>query len=170
MEELAAIGKVINTHGVKGGLKLQPLSDFPERVKTIRRIFVEKDGKAIQYDVTDAFIHGRFWVVFLRGIETCEEGKPFVGSLISIPLSERMALPKDAYYLDQIIGLEVYTVSGEYLGLVQDVLQTGSNDVYVVKGEKGGGRETLIPALKAVVKSIDFDTGRMDVDPPEGLL
>jgi 16S rRNA processing protein RimM len=166
--EFAAIGKVINTHGVKGGLKVQPLSDFPERVKMLERVFVEKDGSAAPHEISEAFIHGRFWVVFLQGTDTCEKAQAMVGSMLSIPLEERLPLPDGAYYLDQIIGLQVYTVGDRYLGKVQDVLQTGSNDVYVVKD--GEQREMLIPALKAVVRDIDLTQCRMVVDPPEGLL
>lgn len=170
MEEFAAIGKIINTHGIKGGLKIQPLSDFPERVKKLRRVYLQRQGEAKAYDVADAFVHGRFWVMLLVGVDSCDRAEQLVGSLVSIPLSERVSLPNDVYYLDQIIGLEVYTVQGEYLGCVHDVLQTGSNDVYVVREPKEGGREALIPALKTVVQKIDIEQGRMDVDPPEGLL
>lgn len=168
MAELAAIGKVINTHGVKGGLKVLPLSDFPKRLKTLSYVFLEQGASVKEYEVTGSFVHGRFWVLFLRGIDVLDSAERLIGSLISIPLSERMPLPKDFYYLDQIIGLEVYTVNSVYLGRVLEVLQTGSNDVYVVKDEKEGRRETLIPALKTVVK-IDLHLGRMVVDPPEGL-
>jgi 16S rRNA processing protein RimM len=170
LETLAAIGKIVNTHGVKGGLKVQPLSDFPERVKQLRSVFVVKENTTTSYEVEDAFINGRFWVIFLRGIETCEGAGELVGALLSIPLSERYTLPKGAYYLDQIIGLQVYTTGGECLGHIHDVLQTGSNDVYVIRGGEEDKREVLIPALKTVVKKIDLHLGRMDVDPPEGLL
>lgn len=169
MAELAAVGKVINTHGVKGGLKVLPLSDFPERLKALSRVFLEQGTNVTEHEVIDAFVHGRFWVVFLRGIDACDSAERLIGSLISIPLSERMPLPIDVYYLDQIIGLEVYTVNSVYLGRVREVLQTGSNDVYVVKNEKVGKGEILIPALKSVVQ-IDLLLGRMVVDPPEGLL
>jgi 16S rRNA processing protein RimM len=169
LAELAAIGKVINTHGVKGGLKVLPLSDFPERLKALSHVFLEQGASVKEHEVTDAFVHGRFWVLFLRGIEACDSAERLIGALISIPLSERMPLPTDVYYLDQIIGLEVYTVNSVYLGRVREVLQTGSNDVYVVKDEKEGSRETLIPALKTVVQ-IDLRLGRILVDPPEGLL
>lgn len=170
MEETVAIGKVINTHGVKGGLKIHPLSDYPERVKLLRQVFLEKNDNSTSYKVTDAFMNGRFWVVILDGIDSCDDAEKLIGSMLTIPLSERVVLPDDAYFLDQIIGIDVYTVDGSYLGSVTDVLQTGSNDVYVVKNESGDGREVLIPALKAVVVAINLEEQRMDVDPPEGLL
>ena len=169
MEQTAAIGKIINTHGVKGALKVQVLSDFPERVKELRRVFVEKDGKTSTYKVLEAFINGRFWVIRLEGINDIEAATPLFGSILAIPLSERVALPADAYYFDQIIDLAMYTVDGLYLGKITDVIQTGSNDVYVARNEQDG-TEVLIPALKAIVKSIDLELGRVVVDPPEGLL
>ena len=169
MEQTAAIGKVINTHGVKGALKVMPLSDFPERLKTLDRVFVEKEGLSTPRKVDEAIVHGRFWIVRLEGIATYEEARALVGSVLAILLSERMELPEGSYYLDQIIGLNVYTVSGDYLGSVRDVLQTGGNDVYIVS-DKDKGTEVLIPALKAIVLAIDLEGRKMEVDPPEGLL
>jgi 16S rRNA processing protein RimM len=169
LEHTAAIGKVINTHGVKGALKVMPLSDFPERLKTLDRVFVEKEGLSTPRKVDEAFVHGRFWIVRLEGIATYEEARTLVGSVLTILLSERMELPEGSYYLDQIIGLEVYTVGGDYLGFIRDVLQTGGNDVYIVS-DKDKGTEVLIPALKTVVVAIDLEGRKMEVDPPEGLL
>lgn len=168
MEDRAAVGKVINTHGVRGGLKVQPLSDIPGRAGKLKRVYVEKEGRSAEHHVVEAFTHGRFWIIRLEKVRTMDEAEGLVGSLITIPLSERMELPGDTYYLDQIIGLDVYLTDGTYLGRVTDVLQTGSNDVYVVKAENG--REALIPALKSVIVGVDTTAGRMEVDPPEGLL
>lgn len=167
MEQKAAIGKIVNTHGVRGGLKVQVLSDFPERVKLLKRVFIEKKGQATPYRVLEAKIHGRFWLLWLEGIADMEAAKEQVGALITIPLSERVQLPPDTYYLDQIIGLDVYTLEGDPLGRVKEIIQTGSNDVYVV--EAPDRSEILIPALKAVVRKIDLEAGRMEVDLPEGL-
>jgi len=168
-EQLATIGKVIGTHGVKGGLKVLPYSDFPERVKELTRLFFEKNGHLIKMNVNDAFLHGRFWVISLEGVNNLEEADIFIGMMVQIPLDERHSLPADTYYFDEILGLDVYSIDGTYLGQLSEVLQTGSNDVYVVRlpGEK---REVLIPALKKVVQTIDFQEKRMFVKLPEGLL
>lgn len=136
----------------------------------LTRVFVEKDGNSTAHKVVDAFIHGRSWVVFLEGIDTCDKAEGLAGAVLAIPSSERMALPEDSYYLDELIGLDVHTLDGLYLGIIKEVMQTGSNDVYVVRNDSDGGRETLIPALKAVVKRIDMDARRVEIDPPEGLL
>ena len=92
-----------------------------------------------------------------------------MGSLLTVPLSERVKLPPDTYYLDQIIGLDVFTTAGECLGRVTEILQTGSNDVYVVRPTEKGQKDLLLPALKSVVKKVDLQAGRMEVDLPRGL-
>ena len=169
MEKTAAIGKVVTTHGVKGALKVMLLSDFPERIHELKQVFVEKDGRSVTYKVRDAFIHGRFWVVHLEGVDNREAAAELVGSLLTVPLSERVKLPPDTYYLDQIIGLAVYTRAGESLGHVAEILQTGSNDVYVVRPAEKGQEDILLPALKTVVRKVDLQAGRMEVDLPRGL-
>lgn len=170
MEQTAAIGKVINTHGVKGGLKVLVLSDYPERVKQLERVFLEKDGKSSSYNVEEAFINGQFWVIYLSEITEIDAAQKLIGSLITIPLAERIKLPQDTYYLDQIIGLLVLTADGRALGTIHDVLQTGSNDVYVVRPADSESPDILIPALKSVVKSINMEEGHLEVELPEGLI
>lgn len=172
MDQIATIGKVINTHGIRGGLKVMPFSDFPDRVKDLRRLFVSTKGQRTPYPVVDAFVNGRFWVVHLNGVSTVEAAGKLIGSLLEIPLSERVTLPENAFYLDEIIGLNVFTVDGEYLGTIKDVLQTGANDVYVIEREGNESQKTdiLIPALKSVVLNIDIKNERMDVELPDGLL
>jgi 16S rRNA processing protein RimM len=169
---MATIGKVINTHGIRGGLKVLPFSDFPDRVKDLRRIFVQIKGQRTPYPVVDAFVNGRFWVIHVNGVSTVEAAGELIGSLLEIPLSERVALPENAFYLDEIIGLKVFTVDGDCLGQVKDVLQTGANDVYVIgrEGNESQEKDILIPALKSVVLNIDIKNERMDVELPDGLV
>lgn len=172
MEQMAAIGKVINTHGVQGGLKVQPFSDLPDRVNSLRRLFIQLKGRQMPYQVANAFVNGRFWVIYFKGVSTVEAAKELIGSLIEIPLSERETLPDNTFYIDEIIGLNVFTVNGDLLGQVKDVLQTGANDVYVVKRKEDGAQEAdiLIPAIKSVVLNIDVKNVRMDVELLDGLL
>lgn len=172
MTEMAVIGKIIKAHGVRGELKAYPYSDFPERVSSLSRVFLERGGTDRAYQVQHAFVHGRFWVFSLEGVTNPDEAELLRGALVKIPLAERVPLPEGAYYLDELIGLEVYTVEGRLLGRLSEVLQTGSNDVYVVdKGAPGkGSSQVLLPALKTVVVHIDTVRKRMEVALPEGLL
>ncbi|MBT9172981.1 MAG: Ribosome maturation factor RimM [Syntrophomonadaceae bacterium] len=172
MTEMAVIGKIVKPHGIHGELKVRPYSDFPERVRSLTRVFLETGGTDKAYQVRDAFVHGRFWVLSLVGVSTPEAAGQLKGVLLKIPLSERVPLPEGTYYLDELIGLQVYTVTGMLLGTVSEILQTGSNDVYVVDRADSaqGAGQLLIPALKAVVVKLEPALKRMEVVLPEGLL
>jgi 16S rRNA processing protein RimM len=116
------------------------------------------------------------WILHFEGCHTREEAQKLTGSLLKILTSERMPLPPDSYYFDQIIGLEAIAASGMRLGFVREIIKTGSNDVYEVRresaeGKKSGkGDEILVPALKSVVKEINLQSGYMLLELPEGLL
>lgn len=172
MTEMAVIGKIVKAHGIRGELKVQPYSDFPERVRLLTRVYLETGGTDKAYQVLNASVHGRFWIISLEGVNNPEQAEQLRGTPVKIPLAERMPLPEGAYYLDELIGLEVYTVEGQLLGCLSEVLQTGSNDVYVVSSEDQvkGSRQILIPALKSVVVHLDPARKRMEVALPEGLL
>lgn len=117
-------------------------------------------------DVTVA--RGRLSVK-VSGVDTRNDAERLRGGYIKVPKAEAPALPDGRYYVFDIIGLEVFTTDGRSLGRVANVLQTGANDVYVVK-PAGGGKDVLIPAVKPVVKRIDLDSRRMVIEPLEGLI
>jgi 16S rRNA processing protein RimM len=118
--------------------------------------------------VRQAKPHKRNVLLSLRGIENCDDAKALVGSEIFIRKKELPELDDGTYYWFEIIGLEVLTIDNRYLGCVESIIETGSNDVYVVK-DPGKGSEILIPALETVVDKIDLDAKTMWVDLPEGL-
>lgn len=99
-------------------------------------------------------------VLKLRGVENIDLAEQLRGMLVEVPEEESVDLPSGHYFWHQIIGLRVVTLEGEELGTVDDILETGSNDVYVVHN---GGEELLIPAIKDVVRSIDLEGGVMTV-------
>ncbi len=172
MSDMATIGKIVSTHGVRGGLKVVPFSDNPGRVFELDRVYLAKNGMLSEHRVNQAFEHGKFWVISLAGSDTVEAAVAHVGSLLQIPVAERPVLPEGSYYFDEIIGLDVYTILGRRLGTVTDILQAGGNDVYVVKAAAAADlpAEILVPAAKKIVLSINLAKKRMEVDLPEGLL
>jgi 16S rRNA processing protein RimM len=100
-------------------------------------------------------------ILRIDGVKTRDEARALFGQYLFVPESEAVRLPEGEYFVHQIIGLNVVTTGGEALGTVRDVMETGSNDVYVVRAR---GKEILLPAIKDVVKRVDLDAGTMEVD------
>lgn len=157
--KLIAIGKIVAPHGVRGDVRIIPLTDFPERFYELKQILLE-DGSSLE--VEGAKPHKQFVLLKLRGLNTRNDIEHLRGKLIYVKKEDLVPLPEGHYYQFEIIGLKVYTEQGGYIGKVTDILSTGSNDVYVT--EQDGQRPVLIPALKTVVHNIDLDGGKMIVE------
>ncbi|CUH95624.1 hypothetical protein P22_1698 [Propionispora sp. 2/2-37] len=161
-EKLISIGKIVAPHGVRGDVRVLPLTDFPDRFEKLAKVRLD-DGRC--FSVTGMKYHKKFILLKFRGIESMNDAEPLRGKLIQVTTDELVVLPEGHYYHFQIIGLRVYNEAAEYLGDVTDILETGSNDVYVA--EQKGQRPILIPALKKVVREIDIPGGKMIVRLPE---
>ncbi|HBE79390.1 MAG TPA: 16S rRNA processing protein RimM [Firmicutes bacterium] len=168
--ELIAVGEIIKAQGVRGEFKVLPLTDDRKRFGQIQRVyFKERDGLSLRelkiagYRPFQSHVLLRF-----EGIPDLTAAEALGRGFIYIPRSERPKLPAGRYYLDEIQGLKVYTVAGESLGTVREIIETGSNDVYWV--EDKGGAQVLIPALKSVIREINLAEGKMVVELPPGLL
>jgi 16S rRNA processing protein RimM len=165
-EKDVVIGKIIGTYGNRGMVKIFPLTDFPERFLKMSKMTLENDGNIREYTVSQAKKHQKYIVVKYDQVTDMTMAETLKGSLIKISKDELMPLPEGSFYIFDIIGLEVYSVDGEFIGVVEDVLQTGANDVYVINNkEKKEQKPLLIPALKEVVKEIDIKGGKMVISP-----
>lgn len=165
------IGKVVGVHGVKGNVKIrsyaESLSVFQPNEKLIFEI---PDGREIHFTVKESKPHSKTILLSLKEVESRNLAEGLIGSEIYIDREVLPELEAGTYYWFEIIGLSVFTVDGVFLGRVDSILQTGSNDVYVVKTpDKDPADEILIPALATVVRSIDLESKTMKVDLPEGL-
>jgi 16S rRNA processing protein RimM len=169
------VARVLRAHGVNGELACEIVTEFPERFRSTKRVFLSPpaspgSGEPLHgatpkpMAVTRARLaphRGHAEVIFqLADVADRDEAEKLRGWLIQVPVSEAWKLPRGRYYWHQIIGLRVVTTDGEEIGTVTEILETGANDVYVVKG---GGRERLIPAIKQVVQKIAPDQGEMVV-------
>ena len=156
--ERITVGKIGAPHGVKGEIKIIPLTDFPERFDTMNEVTIGKNC----FTVTNRrrATNGNP-ILKLRGVETREDAAALTGKFITVARDEAMPLSEGEYYAFDIIGLQVFDENGEDLGTVENVLKTGSNDVYAVKN--AAGHELLIPALKKVVTAIDIPGGKLTV-------
>ena len=160
-----AIARITGPSGVKGEVKAQILSDFPERFARLRVVFV--GDKLTSREVLSSRVRKRMVYLRLKGCDTVEAAEELRGQIVRIPVSEAVPLPEDHYYWHQIIDLEVWTTGGEYVGKIVDILERPANDVYVVEGERG---EVLLPAIEDVVKRVDLENRRMIIEPLPGLL
>ena len=156
------IGKVGAPHGVKGEVKIIPMTDFPERFDGMTRCFIGDRLITIK-----SVRHQKNHVLMIfDGIAKREDAAALTGTFVSVDRSEAMPLKEGEYYTADIIGLSVEETDGTILGVVTDVIRTGSNDVYVVS-LPGRSEDVLVPALKKVVREISIEDGRMVVLMPE---
>ncbi len=171
-KELFTIGQVVAPHGVRGELRVLPLTDFPERFIKTKHVYVCKDEKVQLRSVLQSRLHKNIVILKLDECETVEDAELLRGAKLKVNEAELVPLPPGHYYVHQICGLSVYTLEGERIGIVSDILETGANDVYVVSPdtEISSPRQILIPALKEVIKEIDLQGGKILIDPIPGLL
>jgi 16S rRNA processing protein RimM len=164
-EDWMLVGTVAAAHGVRGEVKVDLATDFPDRFKRLKTVYVGDEHRPMA--VLGARRHGGRVALRLEGITDRDAAQSLRGAALSIPRAEAMPLPEGHYYYDQIIGLNAITTDGTSLGTVVEILSTGSNEVYVVRDE---GRGVLIPAIRDVVREIDLAAGVLVVEPIEGLL
>lgn len=158
------IGRILGPVGLSGELRVQVLTDFPDRFLQLQTVNLGDNLRP--YHVQRARLDRGTAVLKLAGVDDATVARALMNQDVQIPFSEAVELPPDQYFWHEIVGLDVWTDTGRYLGRVQEVLQTGSNDVYVV-GQ--GATELLIPAIEEVVLSIDVATHRMTVHLLPGL-
>ncbi|HML31457.1 ribosome maturation factor RimM [Sporomusa sphaeroides] len=156
--DLITIGKIVAPHGVRGDVRILPLTDFPDRFHDLTTVFVDDVG---QLKLESARQHKKMILLKFSGFDSMNDSERLRGKLIKISRQDAVKLPEGQYYIFDIIGLTVVTEDGEQLGSITDVLQPGSNDVYVVKQQDN--KELLLPAIKEVVKKIDIAGKQMVV-------
>lgn len=165
--ELLEIGRIIRSHGLMGRMRVLSYLESQDVLDNLAEISV---GRRVQEAVTfplDSVQTGReYFILKLGGIEDKDAAAKLVGSSIWIPLEKVKKLPDGEYYWHDIIGLEVITEEGRILGRIESVFPTGSNDVYVCRGNE---KEILLPAIDDVVRKIDMDHRMMVVRLLKGL-
>ncbi|MFC2016226.1 ribosome maturation factor RimM [Chloroflexota bacterium] len=161
--EFIAIGKILASWGFKGKLKVEVVTDFPQRFAASSKVYINQQPMTID----SAEWHKGKAIIKLNTIDSIEDADKLQGQLVEIHHSQLHPLPEGQYYHFQLIGLEVWTTQEELLGNITEILTGPGNDNYVVSGTKG---ETLIPVIEDVIKSIDLDKGYLVIEPIEGLL
>ncbi|HWQ71544.1 MAG TPA: ribosome maturation factor RimM [Desulfitobacteriaceae bacterium] len=164
MDEIL-IGEVLRSHGVRGELRIYPLTHNPNRFKKLKEVILCKGEVKKRLPVSNARVKDDYVLLSLEGISAMEQADFFQGWEVRIDRSEVPPL-KEGWYYFELEGMKVFQ-GPDCLGTIVRVIQTGANDVYLVKGSQG---EICIPALKSVVKNVDVTEKRMEVVLPPGLL
>ncbi len=157
------VGRVVAPWGAKGEVKVEVMTDFPDRFCPEEEVYI--DGSPVT--IERCRWHKGLAIVKLATIDSIGAAEEVRGQYMEVPRERLRSLPEDEYYQFQIVGLEVWTTEEEFVGRVSRIIPTGSNDVYLVSRE---GREVLVPAIEDIVKSVDLEKGRIVIEVIRGLL
>jgi len=170
-KEFVLIGKVAGVHGIRGNLKVVSYAESQDIFETDRPfLVVDARGASHSYTIDWVKPHNRGLIMSFHGIQDRDDAETLLQAEIYIKRSDLPDLEEDTYYWFELIGLSVVDSDGNFLGRIESVLETGSNDVYVVKDkDREASYEVLVPALGSVVRSVDLELGVMTVELPDGL-
>ncbi|OCA85462.1 ribosome maturation factor RimM [Bacillus sp. FJAT-27225] len=171
MEKWFNVGKIVNTHGIKGEVRVISRTDFPEkRYKkgSTLHLFLPKEKEPLELVVKAHRQHKNFDLLTFEGYEDINQVEKLRDGILKVRESQLDELEENEYYFHEIIGCTVFTVEGEEVGSITEILTPGANDVWVVKGSKG--KEYYIPYIEHVVLKVDTKEKTVVIDPLEGLL
>lgn len=157
MKKNMTIGEITKPHGVKGEVKVYPLTDDLERFQSLKEILIEEKP----YRIEDVKLLPDRVILKIRGFDSVEAAETLRGKTIEVKREHAVKLEKDAYFVEDLKGCRVYDTEGKDLGAVYEVISTGSNDVYWIREPK----ELLIPALKTIVQVVDIEEGKIVIVP-----
>ena len=156
------VGQIVNTFGIKGFVKVKPFTDDIFRFDNLKNVYINQK----QYDIEEVKYHKNLVLLKFKSIDKIEQAEALKNCYLEIDRKDGV-LEKGAYYIVDLIGLDVYTDTGELLGKLDDIYNTGSNDIYVVKTELG--KNLLLPAIKDVIKEINLEEKKIIVHLLKGL-
>jgi len=167
MLEYFKIGQIVKVQGLKGEMRVYPLTDYKERFEEIDWVYISDDTKT-KYEIEKVRYKGNVVILKIKGIDTINDAEKLIKKYLKIPRENARELEDDEYFISDLIGIKAYTVDGEYVGVLNDVLQTGANDVYLIKNDEN--KEILIPAIKKFVPELSIKDKKMIIDPIEGMM
>ena len=168
MTNYLEIGQIVNTFGIKGMVKVKPFTDNIERFSNLEKIYIKNKSGQTEYKIQEVKYHKNMVLVKFEGIENPEQADLLRNSYLIVDRETEEPLEAGRYYIVDMIGLEVYTDEGEKLGILEDIFNTGSNDIYVVKNELG--KQILLPSIKDVIKKVDMEEQKITVHLLPGLI
>lgn len=167
MTKYLEIGQIVNTFGIKGMVKIRPFTDDIRRFDRLKKVYIKKNNVE-EYEIEEVKYHKDMVLIKFKGIENLEQANLLRNYYLLINRDEEEPLEEGRYYIVDMLGIEVYTDEGKKLGILDDIFNTGSNDVYVIKDELG--KQILLPAIKEVIKQVDIENKKMIVHLIPGLV
>jgi 16S rRNA processing protein RimM len=164
--EYLVVGRIVRPHGVRGALIVEPLSSLIRSIEPNSQVFF--GDPPTEETILQIRPHRHRYLITIPDCTSREQADRFRGLEIRLPFEQVEPLPEGQFYYWQILGLKVTTSDGQHLGEVVQILETGANDVYIVRDQEG--QDQLIPAINQVIKRIDLDTGNLEVQLIPGLL
>ena len=168
MEDLFQVGAITSTHGVRGEVKVYPTTDDVRRFKKLKEVLLDTGKEMLTLEVESVKFFKQFVILKFKGIDSLNDVEKYRSKNLFVTRENAIKLRKDEYFIADLIGLCVYTDEDVLFGELTDVIQTGANDVYVVKMEDG--KEVLFPAIKECILSVDMENRQMKVHVMDGLL
>jgi len=166
-ERLIPLGEIVTTHGIKGWLKLKPYNPDSAILSSTQKVFLEKGDVRSTHCLEASRIHKGRSFLKLRAIDSLEEARKWVGSILSVDEDQLQPLNPGEYYYYQALGLDVFDLQGRWIGVITQVWSKEGGDIYVVTA---ASKDYLIPAVKAVVEKVDLPGRKLIINPPAGLL
>lgn len=168
MTKYLEIGQIVNTFGIKGMVKVKPFTDDITRFDRLKKVYIENKTVKKEYEIGEVKYHKDMVLIKFKGIENPEQANLLRDMYLLVNREEEEPLEEGTYYIVDMIGLDVYTEEGKLLGKLEDIFNTGSNDIYVVKDELG--KQILLPAISDVIKQIDMENRKIIVHLISGLI
>lgn len=167
MTKYLEIGQIVNTFGIKGMVKIRPFTDDIRRFDRLKKVYIKKNNVE-EYEIEEVKYHKDMVLIKFKGIENLEQANLLRNYYLLVNRDEEEPLEEGRYYIVDMLGIEVYTDEGKKLGILDDIFNTGSNDVYVIKDELG--KQILLPAIKEVIKQVNIENKNMIVHLIPGLV
>ena len=168
MQKRLEVGQIVNTFGIKGEVKVMPFTDDITRFDDLEKVYVKTKKEEKLYKIQNVRYHKNMVLIKFENIETPEQAELLRNAFLEIDREDAIPLEEGTYYIADLIGMEVYSDDGNKLGIVEDIYNTGANDIYVVKNDLG--KQILLPGTKEVIKEVNLDTEKITVHLIPGLI
>lgn len=168
MKEKLEVGQIVNTFGIKGFVKVYPYVDDIRRFDKLKYVYVKNKKLEKKIEIEEVKYNKNMVLIKFNGIETVEQAEFLRNSYLEIDRKDAIPLEEGQYFIADLLGLDVFVDTGEKLGILDDIYNTGGNDIYVVKNELG--KSFLLPGIDEVIKDVNFDENKIIVHILEGLI